>query len=110
MGARIRRRLGALLAAAMAALMLSPQLGALAQLPEEMVLGAGTVTEIPVSSAVRVDAVSGADAAGDAEIETELDGEGGALRLTAGDSGEGELKFSLLGVLPIRTVKLSVQP
>ena len=101
MEGRIRRRLGALLAAAMAALMLSPQLGAVSRLPEELVLGAGTVTELAVSSAVRVDATA---------VEAARDGAGGALRLTAGEAGDGELRFSLLGLVPLRTVKLSVQP
>ena len=106
MGDRIRRRLGALLAAAMAALMLSPQLGEVSRLPDEMVLGAGTVTEIPVASALSVDAGD----AGEDRIEAELDDAAGALRLTAGQSGEGELTFRLLGLVPIKTVKLSVQP
>ena len=101
MEGRIRRRLGALLAAAMAALMLSPQLGAEARLPEELVLGAGTATELPVSSAVRVDATA---------VEAERDGAGGALQLKAGEAGDGELRFSLLGLVPLKTVKLSVQP
>ncbi len=101
MGDRIRRRLGALLAAATAALMLSPQLGALQRLPDEVVLGAGTAWELPVSSAVKVAATNGA--------EIDADSAGG-LTLRAGDAGEGELTFSLLGLLPIRTVKLSVQP
>ena len=78
MEGKVRRRLGALLAAAMAALMLSPQLGAVSQLPEELVLGAGTVTELPVSSAVRVDATAAV---------AERDGAGGALKLTAARPG-----------------------
>lgn len=103
MGDRIRRRLGALLAAALAMLMLSPRLGALGALPDELVLGAGTQMRLPVSSAVRVAATNGA------QIDAEQ-GEGGGLRLRAGEAGEGELTFSLLGLVPLRTVKLSVQP
>ena len=60
MGERIRRRLVGALAAATMALMLSPQLGALSRLPDEMVLGAGTVTEIPVASALSADATGDA--------------------------------------------------
>ena len=104
MGDRYRRR-AALLTAATAALMLSPQLGAVTRLPDEMVLDAGAVTVIPVSSAVVADA-SGDDGA-IAEMETALEG---GLRLTAGDRGEGRLTFSLLGLVPLRTVKLSVRP
>jgi stage IV sporulation protein B len=101
MGDRFRR-LALTLAAATAALALSPQLGAVTRLPEEMVLDAGAVTVIPVSSAVVADA---RDADG---VIAERDG--GDLRLTAGDAGEGRLTFSLLGVVPLRTVKLSVRP
>ena len=75
MGDRFRR-LALTLAAATAALALSPQLGAVTRLPEEMVLDAGAVTVIPVSSAVVADA---RDADG---VIAERDG--GDLRLTAG--------------------------
>ena len=102
------RRLAGALAVATGALLLSPQLGAVTRLPDRMVLDAGTVTVIPVSAAVRADASGEAGAI--AGVETELGTDGGALRLTAGDRGEGELTFSLLGVLPLRTVKLSVRP
>ena len=104
MGDRFRR-LAALLAVATAALMLSPQLGAVTGLPDEMVLDAGAVTVIPVSSAVVADA-SG-DMGAIAGMETALEG---GLRLTAGSRGEGRLTFSLLGLVPLRTVKLSVRP
>ncbi len=108
MGDRIRRRLGGVLAAATAMLMLSPQLGMLSGLPDEMVLGTGTVTVIPVSAAVRAEATGEEGVI--AGVETETEGGGGAVRLTAGRSGEGELTFRLLGLVPLRTVKLSVRP
>ena len=108
MGQRVRRRLAGALAAAMALLMLSPQLGALSRLPDEMVLGAGTVMEIPVAAAVRADA-TGEDGAL-ASVESASDDGGGLLKLTAGSAGEGELTFRLLGLVPLRTVKLSVRP
>lgn len=104
MGDRFRR-LAMALAAATAVLMLSPQLGTVTRLPDEMVLDAGAVTVIPVSSAVVADASSEGGAI--ARVET---GQDGGLRLTAGDTGEGRLTFSLLGVVPLRTVKLSVRP
>ena len=106
MGDRFRR-LAATLAAATAALMLSPQLGAVTRLPDEMVLDAGAVTVIPVASAVQ------AEATGDgviADVEAQRGADGGCLRLTALDGGEGTLTFRLLGVVPLRTVKLSVRP
>ena len=101
---RTRRRLAGLLAAAMAALMLSPQLGALARLPDRMVLDAGTDTVIPVAAAVR----AGVDG-DDAGVRAAPDAQGG-LRLTALDEGECEVTFRLLGLLPLKTVKVSVQP
>ena len=108
MGQRVRRRLAGALAAAMALLMLSPQLGALSRLPDEMVLGAGTVMEIPVAAAVRADATGENGAL--ASVESASDDGGGLLKLTAGSAGEGELTFRLLGLVPLRTVKLSVRP
>lgn len=107
MGDRLRRRLSGALAAAMAMLMLSPQLATLTELPDEMVLGAGSVTVIPATTAVRAEA-TGEDGA-IAHIE-EGGEDGGTLTLTAGDSGEGRLTFRLLGLVPVRTVKLSVKP
>lgn len=106
MGDRFRRRLAGTLAAALVALMLSGQMGALSRLPDEMVLEAGTVTDIPVSAAVRADATG--DSGAIAGLKTEP--EAGVLRLTAGDMGRGELTFRLLGLVPLRTVKLSVRP
>ena len=106
MGDRFRRRLAGTLAAALVALMLSGQMGALSRLPDEMVLEAGTVTDIPVSAAVRADATG--DSGAIAGMKTEP--EAGVLRLTAGDMGRGELTFRLLGLVPLRTVKLSVRP
>ena len=106
MGDRFRR-LAATLAAATAALMLSPQLGTVTRLPDEMVLDAGAVTVIPVASAVWTEASGGGAIAG---LETQKGADGECLRLTAGDAGEGKLTFRLLGVVPLRTVKLSVRP
>lgn len=114
MGERFRR-LGVLLAAAVAAMALSPQLVEVSRLPDEMVLGAGTVTQIALPAAMRAEAAGSATAADPAEddrvrgICAEVD-DSGSLRLTAGDAGEGALTFKLLGLLPVRTVKLSVQP
>ena len=101
----IRRRLACLLAAATAALALSPQLGALAGLPDEMVLGAGTVTRVPVSAAVR----AGIDAETGDGLYADYEGEGG-LTIRAVREGESELTFRLLGLVPVKTVKVSVRP
>ena len=107
MGDRIRRRLAWTLAA-LAALMLTPQMDALARLPDELVLGEGTVTVIPVSAAVWADAGGGDEAL--VRVQSRQGESGGALALTAGHAGEGELTFRLLGLLPVRRVKLKVQP
>ena len=101
---RTRRRLTALLAAAMAALALTPQIDALARLPARMVMDPGTATVIPVSAAVRV-GLDG-DAAG---LEARADDSGG-LRLSAGGAGDARVTFSLLGLVPLRTVNVSVRP
>ncbi len=106
MGERFRRRLSGVLAAATVALMLSGQIGALSRLPDEMVLEAGTVTDIPVSAAVQAEATGDTGAIAGVRAEPEA----GVLRLTAGDMGKGELTFRLLGLVPLRTVKLSVRP
>ena len=102
----IRRRLGCLFAAATALLALSPQLGTLATLPDEMVMSPGSMTRIPVSAAVRAGIDAGGGTAGLAADYREQDG----LTITADGQGEGEVTFRLLGVLPLRTVKVSVQP
>lgn len=101
-----RRRLAALLAAAMAVLALSLQIGALAGLPDEMVLGAGTVTRIPVSAAVSAGIAAGTGRGG---LAAEYEG-GDGLAIRAVDVGEAEVTFRLLGLLPVKTVKVSVQP
>ena len=100
---RERNRRLAVLAAATVALMLSGQLGAVARLPDEVVMNPGAVARIPASAAVS--ACSGDSAV--AEVEG---GGAGDARLTAGSSGEAEVTFSLLGILPLRRMKVSVQP
>ena len=102
----IRRRLACLFAAATALLALSPQLGTLATLPDEMVMSAGSMARIPLSAAVRAGIDAGDGAAGLAANYREQDG----LTITADHQGEGAVTFRLLGVLPLRTVRVSVQP
>ena len=92
------------MAASLAMLSLSPQIGAVARLPDNVVMDVGAAMVIPVSSAVRA-SVDG-DGANLAAYQGNRDG----LRLTAGSSGEVNLTFRLLGLLPLRTVKVSVQP
>ena len=103
-----RRRLSFALVLAMAILALSPQIGTVAALPSQMVLYAGTVTEIPMSMAVS----AGIDSPGDviANLERDNQGAGSTLQLTAGQAGEAQMTFRLLGILPVRTVAVSVEP
>ena len=103
-----RRRLSCALVLAMAILALSPQIGTVAALPSQMVLYAGTVTEIPLSMAVS----AGIDSPGDviANLERDNQGDGSTLQLTAGQAGEAQVTFRLLGILPVRTVAVSVEP
>ena len=97
----IMRRMAALLAVSMAALMLMPGLSTVAALPEDIVMREGSVMELPASSLVRA-SLSG-DAAAVAASEA-------GLRLTAGGEGCAELTYSLLGMVPLRTVSVSVEP
>ena len=101
----IRRRLAALLMAATAVLALSPQYGTLASLPKELVLTAGTVKRIPVSAAVSagIDRQDG-NLALTAEYQT-----GDGLAIRAQNEGQAEVTFRLLGLMPLKRVKVSVQ-
>lgn len=99
-----RRRLCGVFASAVAVLALSPQIGMVAQLPDQMVLHTGSVAEIPISMAVS----AGIDAPGSV-VAAEPSGSG-SLRLTAASEGEANLTFRLLGILPVGSMKVSVQP
>ena len=95
------RRLSALLMASMALLMLMPGLSTVAALPGNVVMRTGGVLELPGSSLMRA-SMSGEAAA--------VSQGGGGLRLLAGDAGKASLTYSLLGMLPVRTVSVSVEP
>lgn len=92
-----RRYLTALLAISMAALALSPGIVRVAGLPENIVLSAGSVVDVP-----------------DASLMTASVTEGGAAlengRLLAGMGGDARVTYSLLGIVPVRTVNVSVKP
>ena len=94
-----RRRLTALLAASVASLMLSPGISTVASLPGRIVVRQGSAVELPVSSLLRAEA-DGASISGTA---------GGSLSLTA-EAGDARLTYSLLGMLPVKTVSVSVAP
>ena len=96
-----RRRLTALLAASVTALMLSGGMAPVASLPRSIVVRSGSATEMPTAAflSARVDS-------GDAD----LSGGPGGMALRAGDAGSARLTYSLLGVLPVKTVNVSVEP
>ena len=98
----MRRRLLPL-AAAVAALAMSPQLGALDSLPERWVLRPGAVAALPVSAAVRA-------SVSDEAVAALRPGKDGGVALAAGGQGESELTFRLLGLLPVKRVTLAVEP
>ena len=95
------RRLSALLAISMALLALMPGLSTVAALPGAIVMREGGVVELPASSLMR------ASLSGDmAALSKSEEG----LQLTAGGGGSARLTYSLLGVVPVRTVNVSVEP
>lgn len=96
-----RLRLSGAMAAAMGVLLLSPQADGLARLPGQMIMRTGSAAVLSVSTAVSTE-IQGAS------VEAE-EGEG-ALRLRADAPGEAQLRFRLLGLVPIKTVNVSVQP
>lgn len=98
-GQRLRRM--GVLAAAVGVLLISPQAGVLTGLPDRVELRQGGSEVLPVSAVVSASVCgTGLEAKGCEE----------GLRLCAGEPGEAELDFSLLGVLPLKTVKVSVKP
>ena len=95
------RRLAALLALSMMALMLMPGFSTVAALPGAIVMRAGGQIELPAGRLMR------ASLSGDAAALSPC-GEG--FQLTAGNRGQARLTYSLLGMLPVRTVSVSVEP
>ena len=103
MSKKVVRRLIGIMAAAALMLMLSPELAGVAALPGAMVLGPGSTVDLPANRLVEAAVSDG----GAAAIEDE--GEGG-VRLSAQGEGASSLTYRLLGVVPIRTVDISVEP
>ena len=92
----VRRRLKLTLAGAMAALMLMPGISRVAALPTTITMGEGGAVKLPTSALLRADMA-------DAETED-------TFTITAGNLGKTSLNYALLGVLPVKTVNLSVEP
>jgi len=102
---KMRRRAGWLLTALMAMAALSPQTGAVAQLPADLVMHTGDVASVEVSAPLR------AEVAGDDNVIRNVNrGGDGAVNLTAGEeAGTAEVVFRWLGLVPVRTMTVTVQ-
>ena len=100
------RVLTAAMALATAALLLTPQVAAVADLPERLIMRAGGVEALPSSSvlsATIADSQNGVAALASNKTD-------GGLELKAGGRGETQLTYRLLGLVPVRTVSVSVEP
>ncbi len=97
----MRRRLVALLTALGMLAVLSPQIGALARLPDAMVLQTGAVACVDASLPLSAEVTGGVVTAAR---------ERSALNLTAGEeSGTAQVVLRLLGLVPVKTVQVTVR-
>ena len=97
----MRRRLVALLTALGMLAVLSPQIGALARLPDAMVLQTGAVACVDASLPLSAEVMGGVVTAAR---------ERSALNLTAGEeSGTAQVVLRLLGLVPVKTVQVTVR-
>ena len=100
-----RRRSGFLLAAAAVLAILSPRAGGLSQLPDALVMNAGGMASVEVSLPLR------AEVTDDNAVITGVDqSEKSRVCLTAGEeSGTAEVVFRLLGLVPVKTMTVTVE-
>ena len=101
---KMRRCAALLLTAVAAAGVLSPQVGAIAGLPDAMVMQTGGVASVEVSLPLSAEVADGAVIASV--------GQGGvsSLSLTAGEeTGTTEVVFRLLGLVPVKTMTVTVE-
>ena len=101
---RMRQRAAVLLASVLALAVLSPGVGAMAKLPDAMVLDAGGVASVEVSLPVSAET----DESGlIADIGRPT---GSQLSLKAGEeTGTAQVTFRLLGVVPVKTMTVTVE-
>ncbi len=104
-GARARRRSATLLTAAAVLAVLSPQAGGLSAMPDALVMNAGGVASLEVALPLR------AEVADDSAVIARVDqSENSKVSLTAGDeSGTAEVVFRLLGLVPVKTMTVTVE-
>ena len=100
------RRCSALLIAAAVLVVFSPNAGGLSAMPDVLVMDAGSVASVEVVLPLR------AEIAGDGEVLTGVDqSERSKISLTAGDAGgTAEVVFRLLGLVPVKTMTVTVEP
>ena len=102
---RARRRLGCLLTAAAVLAILSPQAGGLSKLPDALVMNAGGMASVEVSLPLRAEVTK--DSAVIAGVDQS---EKSKVCLTAGEeSGTAEVVFRLLGLVPVKTMTVTVE-
>lgn len=102
--ARMRRRAAALVTSVIMLAALSPGTGAMAGLPDALVLDAGGVASMQVSLPLSAEVADGG-------VIARLDRSSDSMvSLTAGEeTGTAEVVFRLLGVVPVKTMKVTVE-
>jgi len=96
-----RRRLTGLLAASVAALMVSGGLSTVVSLPRRIVMRSNSALEMPTAAFLRARIDSG-----EAGITDTSDG---GIAVRSGGAEDARLTYSLLGVLPFKTVNVAVE-
>lgn len=100
---KMRRRISLLLSALLLLTLMSPQVGAIANLPDAMVLSAGDVASVAVGLPV----VAEVDGDGVAQVGR---AQGASLSVRAGEeSGTAQVVFRLLGLVPVKTMTVTVE-
>lgn len=102
--ARMRRRAAALVTSVILLAALSPGTGALAGLPDALVLDAGSVADVQVSLPLSAEIADG-------DVIARLDRSSDSqVSLTAGETtGTAQVVFRLLGVVPVKTMTVTVE-
>ena len=102
---KMRRRLAALMVAVAALSVLSPQVGAIASLPDALVLDAGSATSVQVSLPLSAEVAAGGEG-----IASVTGDRGSRVSVTAGEeSGTAQVIFRLLGLVPVKTMTVTVE-
>lgn len=102
--ARMHRRAAVLMTAVAVLTLLSPGMGALAGLPDALVMDAGGMTSVEASLPLSAEVAGGA-------VTANVDrSEGSRVSLTAGEeTGTAQVTFRLLGLVPVKTMTVTVE-